>query len=150
MTAKELFQRVRWAENELKMLNAKAEHYHDLGLSLGGACGAIGNKSRGTSRVELAACGAADALSDIEEQRRAYLAIIGLAERIIKSIPQEKYRSILTYRYICNKSFRWISDELEYNDPNSIYRAHGWALIEAQKALEREEQEKRKGGDADV
>jgi hypothetical protein len=65
------------------------------------------------------------------------MAIISRAERVIKQIPQEKYRQILEYKYLCGKSFRWISDELDYTDPNSIYRAHGWALKEAQKVLNR-------------
>ena len=139
MKAKEFFRQVRIAETELKVLNAKRQHYLDLGISMGGSStsGTIGNKNRSTSRVELAACGAVDAMQDLEEQRKRYLAIIARAEKVISQITQEKYRQILDYRYICGKSFRWISDELEYNDPNSIYRAHGWALKEAQKILNR-------------
>lgn len=144
MKAKDFFRQVRIAETELKVLNAKRQHYLDLGISMGGSSGtgAIGNKNRSTSRVELAACGAVDAMQDLEEQRKRYLAIIARAEKVISQITQEKYRQILDYRYICGKSFRWISDELEYNDTNSIYRAHGWALKEAQKILNREEKEK--------
>lgn len=140
MKAKEFFRQVRIAETELKVLNAKRQHYLDLGISMGGSStsGTIGSKNRSTSRVELAACGAVDAMQDLEEQRKRYLAIIARAEKVISQIRQEKYRQILDYRYICGKSFRWISDELEYNDPNSIYRAHGWALKEAQKILNRE------------
>lgn len=137
--AKELFRQVRIAESELRVLNAKREHFLDLGMSVGGTGGAIGNRHRSSSRVELAACGAVDALVDIENQRARYMAIIAYAEKVISQIPQEKYRQILDYRYICGKSLRWISDELEYNDPNSIYRAHGWALKEAQKVLNKME-----------
>lgn len=139
MTAKQFFRQVQQAESELKVLNAKYRHYEDLGFSMGGAAGVIGNKQKGTSRVELAACGAVDALRAVDEQRRAYMAVIARAEAIIKSIPQEKYRMILNYRYLCGWSFRSISDELAYNDPNSVYRAHGWALSEAQKVINREE-----------
>jgi len=138
MKAKDFFRQVRIAERELRVLNAKYEHYEDLGMSMGSMGGSVGNKHRSSSRVELAACGAVDALRDIDDQRRELMAIIARAEGIIKKVPQEKHRDILTYRYICGKSFRWISDELEYNDPNSIYRAHGWALKEAQKILDRE------------
>ena len=137
MKAKDFFRQVRVAESELKVLNAKLQHYEDLGMSLGGSAGVIGNKHRGSSRVELAACGAVDATTDLEKQRREYLEIIAKAEHVIKQIRQERYRQILEYYYICRKSFRWISDELEYKDPNSVYRAHGWALKEAQKILNR-------------
>ena len=139
MTAKEFFRQVRRAESELKVLNAKLHHYEDLGFSMGGAAGVIGNKQKGTSRVELAACGAVDAFRDLEKQRREYMAVIARAESVISAVPQEKYRLILNYRYLCGWSFRSISDELMYNDPNSVYRAHGWALSEAQKILNRED-----------
>ena len=140
MTAKEFFRTVRQAESELKVLNAKLEHYEELGFSSGGIVSGTGNAHRGTSRVELAACGAVDALRDLYEQRRVYLAIIGRAERIISLVPQEKYRKILSYHYILGKSLRWISDELEYRDPNSVYRAKGWALFAAQKVMDEEEE----------
>ena len=139
MRAKDFFRQVSIAERELKILNTKLRHFEDLGMSMGGVSGVIGNKQRGSSRVELAACGAVDATVDLEKKRRQYLAIIDRAEGIIEQIPQEKYRQILEYKYICGKSFRWISDELEYNDPRSIYRAHGWALKEAQKVMNKDE-----------
>lgn len=137
MKIKDFFRQVRFAESELKVLNAKLRHYEDLGLSLGGAAGVIGNKQKGTSRVEMAACGAVDALSALSEKKREYLAIISRAEEIISQIPQEKYRKILSYRYLCQWSFRSISDELKYEDPNSVYRAHGWALVKAQEILDK-------------
>ena len=141
MLAKEFFQRVRRAESELKLLNAKLEHYEELGFPSGGIVSGTGNAHRGASRVELAACGAVDALRDLYDARRDFLAVIARAERVIGLIPQEKYRKLLSYYYILGKSMRWISDELEYKDPNSVYTAKKWALYEAQKVLNMEEQE---------
>lgn len=135
MKAKDFFSQVRKAEKELKVLNAKLQHYEDIGLSLGGTTGVIGNKQRGASRVELAAIGAVDVFRELYSQQKEFTAIIARAEQIIRDIPQEKYRQILNYRYLCGWSFRSISDELKYNDPNSVYRAHGWALREAQKII---------------
>lgn len=137
MTAKEFFRQVRRAERELKIIKAKLEHYEDLGFSLGGAVGVIGNKQRGSSRVEMAAIGKVDVLRDLVDQQKEYMAIIARAENIIRQVPQEKYRLILTYLYLLGKSPKWISDELEYNDPNSVYRAKGWALWEAQQIMNR-------------
>lgn len=142
MTAKEFFRQVRRAERELKIIKAKLEHYEDLGFSLGGAVGVIGNKQRGSSRVEMAAIGKVDVLRDLIDQQKEYVAIIARAEGIIRQIRQEKYRLILTYMYLLGKSPKWISDELAYKDPNSVYRAHGWALSEAQKIMNKQEQEK--------
>ena len=142
MRAREFFSQVRRAESELKILNAKLRHYEDLGFSVGGASGVIGNKNRGSSRVEMAAVGAVDALRDLVEQQRQYMAIIARAEQVIRAVPQEKYQKILTYRYQLGWSFQSISDEIGYRDKNSVYRAHGWALHEAQKILNREEKSK--------
>ena len=72
MTAKEFFRQVRRAERELKIIKAKLEHYEDLGFSLGGAVGVIGNKQRGSSRVEMAAIGKVDVLRDLVDQQREY------------------------------------------------------------------------------
>lgn len=137
--AKDFFQQVRDAESRLKMLTTKRRHYEELGFPSGSIVAGTGNRQKGTSRVELAACGAADVLTDIDDQERAYIAIIAHAEDIIGKVPQEKYRQLLTYHYLCAKSLKWVSDELGYNDPNSVYRAHGWALMEAQKILDQEE-----------
>ena len=137
MKAREFFRQVRRAESELKMLNAKIRHYEDLGLTMTTNIGAVGGKQRGSSRVEQAAVGIVDATRDLTELVRYYTGIIARAEQVIRQIQQEKYRQILNYRYLCGWSFRSISDELGYNDPNSVYRAHGWALSEAQKILNR-------------
>lgn len=142
MKAKDFFSQVRRAEKELKVLNAKLDHYKEIGLSIGGSSGVIGNKQKGTSRVELAAIGAVDVFRDLEKEKAEYMAIIARAEQIIRNIPQEKYRMILNYRYLCGWSYKSISDELKYNDPNSVYRAHGWALREAQKIINLQENEK--------
>ena len=141
MTAKEFFRQVRRAERELKIIKAKLEHYEDLGFSLGGAVGVIGNKQRGSSRVEMAAIGKVDVLRDLVDQQKEYMGIIARAEDIIRQVPQEKYRLILTYLYLLGKSPKWISDELEYNDPNSVYRAKGWALWEAQQIMNKQEKQ---------
>ena len=137
ISAKQFFQQVRRAEAELKVLNAKLQHYEDIGFSISGSSGVIGNKNRGSSRVELAAIGAVDVFRQLHEQQREYMAVIARAEQVIRGIRQEKYRQILNYRYLCGWSFKSISDELAYNDPNSVYRAHGWALHEAQMILNR-------------
>ena len=138
ISAKQFFQQVRRAETELKVLNAKLQHYEDIGFSISGSSGVIGNKNRGSSRVELAAIGAVDVFRQLHEQQKEYMAVIARAEQVIRAIRQEKYRQILNYRYLCGWSFKSISDELAYNDPNSVYRAHGWALHEAQMILNKQ------------
>ena len=139
MRAKEFFLQVRRAERELKVLTAKVRHFEDLGLSITPQLGGVGGKQRGASRTEAAAVGFLDSTGDLNKQIQEYTRLIARAEQVIKRIRSEKYRQILTYRYICQWSFKSISDELAYRDPNSVYRAHGWALMKAQEILDTEE-----------
>ena len=85
--------------------------------------------------MENAAIGIVDTLRDIEAQIRAYTVTVNEAEKLIKKVPQENYRRILTLRYLCGMSFRSVSDEMQYTDRNSIYRAHGYALLEFGKVM---------------
>ena len=138
MKAREYFRRVLIAEKELKILNAKLRHYEDIGLSMSSnTSGMPGNAHRGASRVEMAAIGAVDVFRELYDKQREFQAIIARAEQVIRGIPQERYRQILQYRYLCGWSFRSISDELGYKDENSVYRAHGWALHAAQLVINR-------------
>lgn len=140
MKAKEFFRSVLFAEKELKLLNAQIKHYEDLGMSItgGGMDSPVVSHSRGASRVEAAAMGIFDTTQRLTEQAKVYLATIEKARAIIRQIPQDKYRQILTLRYLSGWSFRSISDELRYQDPKSVYKAHGWALTAAQRVLDRE------------
>jgi len=139
MTAKEYFVRVNAAERKIKILVAKLNHFEDLARTITSNTSALGGHQAGTSRVEQAAVGIVDATTRLRAEIEKYSAIITDAEKLIEQIPQERYRDILTLRYLCNWSFRSISDECHYQDPKSVYRAHGWALIEAQKILREQE-----------
>jgi DNA-binding transcriptional MerR regulator len=134
-SAKDFFHQAEASERRLKLLQARLRHYEQIGLSLSPSSGGLPGGHRASSKVETAAVGAIDAARDLHAQISALMAIHNLAQRVIDKIPQEKYRQILTYKYLCGWSFRSISDELAYKDQNSVYRAHGWALQEAQKVL---------------
>jgi hypothetical protein len=136
MRAKDFFRQVINAESQLRQLKSRLRHYEDIGLTITSNGSGTGNGQRGTSRVELAAIGMVDATAHLIDEIKKYQSIVNRAEAVISRIPQEKYRQILTYKYLCGWSFRSISDELAYNDPNSIYRAHGWALAAAQRILD--------------
>ena len=139
MRAKEFFQSVWKAEQQIKLLQAQIQHFEDLGLSISSKLGGVPGKSGNTSRVEASAIGIYDSTAKMEEEIRCYMELINLAKDVISKIPQERYRKLLTLHYLCGWSPRSISDELEYDDPNSVYRAKGWALAEAQKILNQED-----------
>ena len=141
MRAKDFFRQVSRAEKELVMIRAKLDRYSALGRAISGAGldTPVVTHSLGESRVESAAIGLYDAAKELEEKMQELLGIIRRAEAVIERIPQERYRQILTLRYIAGWTFRSISDELRYQDEKSVYRAHGWALSEAQKILSEQE-----------
>lgn len=139
MRAKEFFRQVERAEKELSRLKIRMQHYEDLGLMIASNIGGVGGNQRGASRTEAAAVGILDSAFELQKQIQEYNRIISKAEHVISEIRQDKYRKILDWHYLCGKTLSWISDELEYEDENSIYRAHGWALSEAQKILNKEE-----------
>ena len=139
MRAKLYFMRIRNAERELKLIRAKIRHYQDLGYSITGGSldSPVVSHSRGASRVETAAMGIYEATEALVEQETCYVSLIHQAEDLVASVANERYRQILTLRYLADWSWRSISDELGYKDPKSVYKAHGWALKAAQEILDK-------------
>ena len=126
--------RVRAAEAEMRLLEAKKRHYEEMGFSISPKItGMPGSGQRGASKVEAAAIGMVDVLQSLQEKLNEYAALVHEAENLISRIPQERYRQLLTLRYLVGMSWPSISDELGYRDRNSVYRAHGYALIAAKK-----------------
>ena len=144
--AQQYLRQVAYAERELRTLRAKLRHFEDLGLGGGGV--ASGNASirasTASSRVENAAIGIIDLTREIVAKIADFEALMRRAEKLIEKVPQENYRRILTLMYMCGMSFPGISDEMRYTDRNSVYRAHGWALVEFGKVMESS-----KGGKSD-
>lgn len=130
---------IQRAEGKLRILQAKLRHFEELGVISASTGTAIGNRQKGASRVELAAVGMVDSGRALQAEIERYSAIVHDAEEVIASIKSETFQKILTLHYLCDMSLRSISDELKYKDPNSVYRAHGWALAEAQKIINERE-----------
>ena len=132
-------QQVATAEHDLVTLRARVAHYEDLGLSITSHMSSTPVQGqKGASRVETAAVGIVDGLQSINAKIGAYEAIVSHAENLIGRVPQEPYRRLLTLRYLCGWKLPRIGDELRYTDRNSVYRAHGWALVKFGEVLEKD------------
>ena len=142
MKAKDYFTRIRAAERELKLIRAKIRHFQDIGYSITGGSldSPVVSHSRGSSRVETAAMGIYEATKALLEQEKDYVSLITNAQDLVASVGKERYRQILTLRYMADWSWRSISDELGYHDPKSVYKAHGYALMAAQEIIDKREQ----------
>ena len=135
MQAKEYMMRVRKAEAELRFIMAKRRRYEDLLLSMGGGGDNTPVQHGVSSRTETVAVGLVSLMEKLAEKEREYAQYVNEAEALIAKIPQEKFRAVLTYRYLCGWSWKSIRDELKYDDDKSVYRCHGYALRELQKVM---------------
>lgn len=136
MTAKEFLSKVQRAERELKLINAKKQHYNDLICSIGANMGkAVIIKPTGASKTETAAVGLVFLNERLLEKEKEYTALVVKAEELIGKIKQDKFREILTRRYLCGESWKTIRDVMDYKDEKSVYRCHGYALRELQKIM---------------
>ena len=139
MTAKEYLQQIAYAERQIRTIQAQIDHYRDLGLRITSSMTDTPiSASKGSSRVESAAVGIVDGLESLNANLRAYSVKCDYAVKLIDKIPQERYRRIITLHYLCDWKLPKVGEELKYEDRNSIYRAHGWALSEMQKVLDAE------------
>ena len=139
MKAKDYFRQIRTIERELKLLRARIRHFNDIGLSITGGTmdSPVVSHSLGSSRVETAAIGLYEAKSALEHQVEEYVIRIREAEQMVGFLANERYRQILTLRYLADWTWKSISDELGYRDPKSVYKAHGYALAAVQEILDK-------------
>ena len=137
MKAKAYFMRANAAERDLKRLEALRDHYESVGKAITSQWGSTGSGGRNnSSRVEVAAVGIADSELDFMAELARYRAIVNEAENVINRIQQARFRQILTLHYLAGLALADVADRLGYQDKNSVYRAHGWALLEAQKIID--------------
>lgn len=135
MTAKEYMARVRKAEVELNLISEKKRHYQELATSIGVKLTGMPHGGDNSSKVETAAIGIADLMRELVKKEREYAEIVRNAEKLIERLPQEKFRMVLTLKYICGHSWKLVRDEMDYADEKSVFRCHGYALKELQKLM---------------
>lgn len=135
MQAKAYFEAVRGAERQLWLIRQQQRHAMEMATKLGGQSEVHVRSPSVRSQVETAAIRLADLDSDMQRDVQRYMELVKEARRIIRQIPQEKFREVLTLRYLCGHSWRTISDEMDYNGEKSVYRVHGYALAAAQKII---------------
>ena len=136
MKAKDFMLQVQEAEEELKLVAAKRRHFQDVMLSIGAKMSSTAvHASNNASKTEIAAIGLWETTKLLEEKEQEYVAMIKKAEELIAKLKQKKFRQVLTYRYMCNWSWKSIRDQMDYKDEKSVYRCHGYALKELQKLM---------------
>lgn len=135
MTSKEYMNRVRIAEEMLKIVAAKKRHYQELATSIGVKLTGMPHGGGNTSKVETSAVGIADLQAKLEREEAKYVKLVTEAEELINRLPQDRFRQLLTLRYLCNHSWKTIRDEMDYADEKSVFRCHGYALKALQEIM---------------
>ena len=137
MKAKEFFQRARSAEQDIKRLERLLEHYSSVGASISSKWGGVGSGRYNThSQVETGVIGAIMAERGIYDELSRYRQIVAETENVISRVPQDRFRQILTLHYLAGMSLAVVAKTLGYQHTENLYRAHGWALREAQKIID--------------
>lgn len=137
MKAKLFFARARSAEQDIKRLERMIDHYHTVGASISSKWGGLGGgKGNISSKVETGAIGAVEAERSIYEELARYRQIVAEAENVIRRIRQERFRMILSLHYLSGMTLADVARAMGYSHVENLYRAHGWALAEAQKIID--------------
>ena len=145
MQAKEFMIQAAQAQRELKLLKERIESCWENGTNTASHWGVVSGKSVPTSRVENAVVGSIDLTGKYRERAAECQKIVDHADALIAKIPQERFREVLIYFYmIGGKEYDKLSKvgkKMGYENPNSVYRTHGWALAELDKLLKEEQKD---------
>ena len=137
MKAKQFFLRASSAERDIRRLEQMIDHYRAVGASISSKWGGLGGgKGNNSSKVETGAIGAVEAERSIYEELARYRQIVAEAENVISRIPQERFREIITLHYLAGMALADVARSMGYRHVENLYRAHGWALAEAQKIID--------------
>ena len=136
MRAKKFMEQVREAAAEIRILNLRRAQYLELGTGISVNLTGMPHNPNVSSRVENAAVGMADVLTRLDVKIAEYSALISQAEDLIEKIPQQRFREVLTLKYVVGlKTWKEISEKMGYSDKDSAQRVHGYALNALQRLM---------------
>lgn len=140
MTARELLRRASEAQRRLRDIGIERRHLLELAEGTGGSGEGVRTASASDSRVERTAVRLADLTSRLDAEERHCAQLMQRAAALINAIPVERYRRLLRLRYLCDCQWIEIQTELRYSQNRSLYRAHRYALEEAEKVFKKNSQ----------
>ncbi|GEM_PF-705703 len=130
MTVREYFEQVREMERRISIKHEQIKHLKELATRATSAIEAV--RVGGTSNRSKMA----NAVEEMVDIKRALEKDIARLSRLYKEISaiivktdNQSYRELLTLRYLCNKKWEDIADQMHF-DTRSVYRLHGKALAE--------------------
>ena len=137
MESREFFRQVYNAQMEIQLLRRRRDKYMDMATGMSGMSETNIRSSGTRSRVEAAAMQLVELSDRLDNAAEEYAARVREAETLISMLDRPKHRQVLTLRYIECRSWPEITEIMGYTDKKSAFRIHGWALVAAQKLLDR-------------
>lgn len=137
MESREFFRQVYNAQTEIQLLRRRRDKYMDMATGMSGMSETNIRSSGTRSRVEAAAMQLVELSDRLDNAAEEYAARVREAETLISMLDRPKHRQVLTLRYIECRSWPEITEIMGYTDKKSAFRIHGWALVAAQKLLDR-------------
>ena len=135
MTAKEIFQEAYNAQREIKRLEQRRQHYLEMAIMVAGMSETNIRSTEKRSRTESAAIGLATVAEQLKAPAEQYLQAVRRAEDIIGKLDKPRHREVLSLHYLEGLPWGTVSSRMGYQDPKSVFRVHGWALLSAEKIL---------------
>lgn len=136
MIAKEFFRQVREDQRVIWAMKRRREQYMEMATYLGGMNESTIRSNERRSRVEKAAVELVELAQSLGPAAEEYVRNVRLAEQVLRAMPTPRYQELLTRRYILREKWEQIGAAMNYRGEKSVYKAHGWALQEAQKILD--------------
>ena len=127
MTAREYMRELLRRSARIDALHERQRHYIALAERMTASYSGMPGGRRQASRVEEYACKAADLARELDRRIDEYVDLVREAERLISRLPDERYRDVLTYRYLNGWRFPRVARAMGY-ERKYIYRLHEQAL----------------------
>lgn len=137
MKAKDFFNAAARAQKRVRKLQDMLRHYSELATSTTSRITGMPGGAGPGSKVENAVVGMIDTEGKLREELAQAKKLVSTARAVITLVPVERYRRILDLKYLQGWTFVQVGEEIGYKDRNSVYRAHGYALREAQGVLDK-------------
>lgn len=127
MTAREYMRRLLRKSARIDALHERQRRYTTLAERMTASYSGMPGGKRQASRVEEYACKAADLARELDRRIDDYVDLVREAEQLIAQLRDDRYRDVLTFRYLNGWRFPRVARAMGY-DRKYTYRLHEQAL----------------------
>lgn len=137
MLAKVYLGQLRFKNAKINSLLARRQRYKDLASRSTAVYRDMpGGGRRGSSSVEEYVCKIVELEREIDRRIDEYVDLTREIDALIRSVADERYRAVLTLRYINEWSWTKIAQEMNYS-VDWVWKLHGRALLEFDRVIKR-------------